>query len=154
MQAALQALQAASPAGGRGASPLLSDSAVYSNALWLAESPAGISPASTAAVSPLRQPLKSLSAAATAAAASGPDADSDGAHLIAAPASRAASFDEQGPHTQLASRKQVRVVAGAAQLATVTARVSPGCLQLLSQTSPAGPATRVAGGARQRGSQP
>ncbi|KAI7836650.1 hypothetical protein COHA_009534 [Chlorella ohadii] len=116
MQAALQALQAASPAGGRGASPLLSDSAVYSNALWLAESPAGISPASTAAVSPLRQPLKSLSAAATAAAASGPDADSDGAHLIAAPASRAASFDEQGPHTQLASRKQVVRGSAAASL--------------------------------------
>ena len=101
------ALQAASPAaaGGSGASPLLSDSAVYSNALWLPESPAGIHLTSTTAPSPLRQPLKTLTAAAVEAAAGGRD-ERDGAHLIAAPSSRAASLDEQGPYTQLAARKQ------------------------------------------------
>lgn len=103
------ALQAASPAaaGGSGALPLLSDSAIYSNALWLPESPAGVDPTSTAAPSPLRQPLKTLTAAAVEAAAGGAD-EPDGAHLIAAPSSRAASLDEQGPFTQLAARKQAR----------------------------------------------
>lgn len=102
-------MQAASPAGGGGASPLLSDSAVYSNALWLAESPAGLSPSSTAARSPLRQPLKSLTTAAAHAAAGGPDAPrgDDAAHLVADPASRTASCDEPRLQPPLASKRQV-----------------------------------------------
>ena len=85
---------------------LAGPTAVFSNALWLEDVPAG---PSTAAVSPqhspLRQPLKSLTAAAATETA--PSCRDDGAHLIA-PLSHAASFEHCMPG-DVHGTKQVRL---------------------------------------------